>query len=511
MRVDELSRIVINGVDEFGRIVVDGISGFGRIVFPLAPPPTALVTISGIAVTLKKHSLMVDTRIEERSIAHFTVEDSASVLSFQRGEYVMIYDTAGQSIFGGFISNPEQERMSPDGGLWHPIRCMDNHYLADKRRMAESYTGQTCGFIVNDIYNNYLAEEGVAIGSIEAGPILIEAIFNYVSVSEALDALAEKAGKIWYIDEIRNLYFVDRDTIPAPWDADGDDMLKGSAMVSGENPLYRNRQYVRGGRDITGPQVETFAGDGSNVAFAVGYPINSVPTVTLVGVPQTIGIKGIDTTSQCYWSKGDPIVVFAAAPALAAAVVISYVGQYDVLVLVTDENEITAQKTIEGAFTTGYVDDVTDETKLDDKDAMFDSGKAKLAKYSVSGKRLHYKTLRLGLRPGQIQSITYPAFGLAAEEMLIESVSFGALLTETVHEITAIQGPEMGSWAQYFKRLASQKDEIMEKLNVGSQQILIILVSKAETWEWTESITTTVYACPVVALTLHPGLTLYPC
>ena len=172
---------------------------------------------------------------------------------------------------------------------------------------------------------------------------------------------------------------------------------------------------------------------------------------------------------------------------------------------------ISSQKTIEGDMTTGFVDDIADEPKLDDKDAAFDAGEAKLDKFGVDAKRFHYATLRSGLRPGQMQPITYPTFGFDAEEMLIESVTFRGLVTEVVHEITAIQGPEMGSWAQYFKRLASQKDEVFEKLNVGGDQILIILVSKAETWEWFESIATAPYACPVVALNLYLGLTLYPC
>lgn len=461
--------------------------------------PSMAVVMQNEIQDIVKGSILVDTRIEERSVASFTVEDVAEAQSYQRGEPVAIYDTADERIFGGFIANPEQQRMAPAGGLYHPIQCMDNHYLADKRRIAVSYTGQTCGFIVTDIHTKYLADEGVGIGNIEIGPILIEAVFNYVRASDALDALAEKAGKIWYIDEINDLYFVNRDITAAPWSATGFDMIKGSTKMSGGNPMYRNRQYVRGGRDITGPQIETFTGDGVTVAFTVGYSINSVPTVTVGGAPQTVGIKGIDDTTNCYWSKGDPTIVFDAGSIPGAvAVVITYIGQYDILVLVTDEDEIDAQKAIEGDTTTGFVDDIADETKLDDKDAMFESGEAKLDKYGVNRRKLHYDTIRLGLRPGQIQSITYSPFGLVAEEMLIESVKFRGLVKDTVHEITAIQGSEEGSWARYFERLGSQKDEIMDRLNVGTDQLLIILITRAETWEWSESITTTPFACTAV-------------
>ncbi len=504
-------------------------------VFPIdfdERPDSMYVIFRDDLPEVKKGSILVDTRIEERSTASFTIKSPVIAkvgftypfpivfdnwLYPQRGEPVEIFDTEEARVFSGFISSSDGFRIAPTGGFYTDIQCMDNHYLADKRRVAESYTSKTCGFIVTDIYNKYLAVEGVGIGSIEAGPTLIEAVFNYVRTSDAYDALAEKAGKIWYIDEDKNLYFVDRDVTPALWSATGADMIKGSSRLSGGNPMYRNRQYIRGGRDITGLQTETFSGDNVTLAFTVGYPINSTPVVTVDGGNQAVGIKGIDDAvtppvKDCYWSKGDAVIVFdtASKPGVGVDnIVIKYYGQYDILVLATDEGEIATQKAIEG--TTGFVDDIADEPKLDDKEAAFDSGEAKLAKYGVDAIRFHYDTLGTGLRAGQTQVITYSAFGLDAEEMLIESVRFRGMGTELLHQVTAIQGPEMGSWAQYFKRLASQKEEVFDKLNVGSVQVLIILVKRAETWDWEEAITTAPYACPVVALDLWPTLTLYPC
>jgi len=481
-------------------------------VFPMlfdAPPDTMHVVLQEDRPSIIKGSISVDTRIEERSTASFVIEDKEGILTYRRGEPVEIFDTEENRIFSGFISTPEQKRMAPDGGLYHPIQCTDNHYLADKRRVALSYTGQTCGFMVADIHAQYLVLEGVGIGSIEAGPVVIEAVFNYVRASDALDALAVKAGKIWYIDENKQLWFVDRDVTPAPFNITDDDLnkIKGSTRLSGGNPMYRNRQYIRGGRDVTGVQVETFTGDGVRESFTVGYPINSVPTVTVNVVVQTVGIKGIDEAFNCYWSKGDPVIVFDAGSIPGAvAVVITYVGQYDILALATNEVEINAQKAIEGDTTTGFVDDIADEPKLDDHEAAFDSAQSLLAKYGVNAARYNYSTLTLGLRPGQIQTITDSAYGLVAEEMLIESVRFNGMGRELLHDIVAIQGPDMGSWAQYFKRLASQKDEVMEKLNVGSDQILIILVLEKDIWEWAELVTTTPFACTVVDGVLCGGV-----
>ena len=64
-----------------------------------------------------------------------------------------------------------------------------------------------------------------------------------------------------------------------------------------------------------------------------------------------------------------------------------------------------------------------------------------------------------------------------------------------VYTVVAITGPDNGSWQDYFKGLASQKQEIFDRLNVGSDQILIILVGSSETWGWNESVVENILAC----------------
>jgi len=458
--------------------------------------PSIQVVINDEIPDLVKSSPVIEQRIEERSIARFTTVDLAGTETYQRGQGVEMYDTADELIFGGVIDNPETVIVAPSGELYHPISCVDYHYFADKRLVAESYQNKTCGFIVEDIFDKYLAEEGVTIDNIELGATLVEAIFNYVRVTDAYDALAEKSGKIWYIDENKALYFQNRDTAPAPWTLDGvvNRPAKGSARLSGANPRYRNRQYIRGGRATTTPQTETFAGDIKTVAFTVGYPIVEEPVVTVNAVVQTIGIKGIDEAKQCYWSKGDPTVTLATFPG-AVDVVVVYKGEYDILALVQDEDEIASQLAIEGAGT-GYVEDIADEPTLNEKEAVLDSGRAKLARFGIAGQRFIYQTIRSGLKPGQLQPVSYAPFSLTGD-MLIEAVTTRANAGNLTYDITAIQGPESGSWADLFKALFRMKQEVVERLNVGSSQILIILVQRSENWKWTESDTETVWACPI--------------
>jgi len=444
--------------------------------------------------------------------------DTLGTASYQKGQAVLIYDPNDVLIFGGVIDNPETIRVAPSGELLHPISCADYHYFADKRLVAASYEDKTCGFIVDDIFDNYLDDEGVTIGNIDLGATLVQAVFNYVRVTDAYDALAEKAGFIWFIDENKKLYFQARDTTAAPWTLTGDDVTKHSGVLSGANPMYRNRQYIRGGKGTTVLQTETFLGEDNppndvRYAFTVGYPIVKIPTVTVADrVPegQDVGIKGIDVAEDCYWSKGDATIVFEVAPEDGKLVTIEYYGEYNLLGLATDAPAIAALQAIEGAGT-GYVDDIADEPKLTDSDAVLDSGQAKLAKYAVNAQRLNFSTVRTGLKPGQLLTVNYPSLGLAGD-MLIESVTTRVHTGNLSYDVEAIVGAEQRGWTEYFKSLSKMKQEVIDFLNVGSEEILIILAEDDGVVEVEGDISGTfITQCLYPAADLYPEATHYPC
>lgn len=462
------------------------------------------VEIDSVAVEIVKGSLVISNRIEERSTAEFTVVDLLSVLSFQQGQEVQIYDPDVTLIFSGVVAVPDTIRISPSGELQHPIRCVDNHYFADKRLVAESYLGAPtikAKVIVEDLMTKYLTPEGITVGNIDDGADIVQAVFNYVRVSDCLDALAEKSGFTWFIDELKKLYFQGRDAQPAPWALDGiiNRAEKKSTKLTESNPLYRNRQYIRGGRGTTVEQTEVFVADGEQFAFTVGYPFERVPTSVTDSAlgAMTIGIKGLDVAKDCYWNKGDATLTFDVAPVADRTITIVYYGQYPIMALVEEPAEIARRLAIEGAGT-GYNDSIDEEPSLDEKEATLDAAQAKLAKYGVIGKRFVYRTTRSGLKPGQLQTITQPDYGIAAEEMLIEAVTIRSIRENLTYDVTVLQGPVLGSWSKLFQALAKMKQDVIDYyMSVGSTDLLIILVSATETWGWDESIAQIIHTCTV--------------
>ena len=506
------------------------------------------IEIVGAAIERQKDSLRIRNAIEERSTAHFTVVDRLGTAAYSKGQLVEIYKDSALE-FAGVVSTVNKYRIPSSPIFYHEIICADWHYLADKRLAAESYTNTRAGTIIADLRDKYLAAEGVTVGIIQIGATIEEMVINYAQVSQANLALAERSGYIWYIDKNKKLYFGDRVLTPArrtewimgrpvvlstdidwvmggpwvqlspfeistmataPFIVDARNIRRFSPNARIQAHQYRNRQYVRAGRDITSLQTENFTGDAATVAFPVGYPIVSEPTVTVAGVPQTIGLKGIDAAKQCYWSKSDPIVTFAAPPAGAVAIVMSYYGEYDILVVADAIAAIAARQAVEGG--TGLVEALDDEPSLTSKTAAFEAAQAKLAKFGIIGQVFHFETFQSGLESGQLLTVNYSEYGYNNTEMLIESIEMTEYAPDTpLYAVTAIEGPEKGDWSAFFGRLAHMKDEILDRLVIGKDQVLILLAAFEGEWEWSETVTETVYACPTPGLLVYPSLTMYPC
>jgi len=435
----------------------------------------------------------IQQRIEERSTASFGVRDLDFTEDIEQGEpVILMWD---DQTFTGFVESADIRMLLGKGGLIHHLQCKDNHYLADKRIAVASYESKTCGYVVNDLITNYLAAEGITAGTIQDGPTITEAIINYVTVADALNALAEKAGFIWYIDENKVLYFMARETVAASWELTSADVY-GDISITRSNPLYRNKQYVRGGKALTSQQVESRIGDSVATAFTMSYPLAKVPTITLDTVPQTVGIKGIDTGKDWYWSKGDAVISQDAegTPITPGQTLeVTYYGQFDLIAVSEDSAEIVRRASIEG--NSGIDEDIADEPTASSTDAVLELAAAKLYKYARDGKRFAFQTLRAGLKPGQLLTIDYPDIGIE-DDLLIESVSVVVDETHTIYNVVAIEGPELGSWTKFFAELAAKKLSV-DLVSVGSGSTLTVVTSPEDTTEWSEDVTPTVLSCPV--------------
>ena len=468
------------------------------------------VTINGNQVVFMDGSLSIDDAISERSTASFVVKTDTTV-HYSQGQPVEVYDDAENLIYAGVIDKPAEKQPPGTDFLLHSISCKDQHYLADKRILSKAYEETLAGDIVRDIITLKLVAEGIAVGTIQDGVTVEEAVFNYVPTTTALDVLAEKTGFIWYIDFDKRLHFISRSTHIAPWVVTGGDITKDVTVEHG-NSQYRNTQYIKGGTDITDPQTQTYKGDGKLTVFSTGFKIAKVPTIALNTVAQTVGIRGLDAGKQWYWSKGDNTISQdnAGTPIISTDTLsITYQGEFSVVVISKDEAQISNRQTIEQ--NSGINEDVEDEPSTTTRDAAFQSAAAKLQKYSVIGRRVKFRTRRIGLEAGQIATINLPDQGLDNAEMLIENIQISDQADILWHDVSAVEGPEQGSWTRMFQKLATRGQAFVIRENISEDQVLITLQTFSESVAWTENVLQSVFACPIPSTTLYPSATLYPC
>jgi hypothetical protein len=424
-------------------------------------------------------SLNISDEISGRSTAGFQLVDKTGTYHTSPGQAIEIYDNALNLIFGGMVEDPEEENPLGTNVLFLPVQCVDQQALADRWLVIETYDNQTCGFMVRDFITKYLAQEGVVAGTVQDGPTVSRAVFPYISVSKALDDLAEQAGFSWWISADKKLNFVSRDTFRAPWNVTDTSPIR-AVKVRTNKDQYRNRQYIRAGRDVTDPQQESFAGDGKRQTFVVGFGIAKVPTVTLNGVAQTVGIRGLDQGKQWYWSKSEKEITqeqSGIAITSADTLVVDYRGYFPILVVADSGSAISERKSVEGG--TGIYESIDDQASIDSATAALDIANGKLRKYARLSKELTFETDKAGLKAGQIINVTQSIHNINTAEFLVDKVSISEYKPDGSlrYQVHAVDGEALGGWTNFFKALANQGGNV----SIRENEVLVKLKSAADT------------------------------
>jgi hypothetical protein len=453
--------------------------------------------------------------VEDRSTADFTILDSSHAFFFEKGESVLIRDFNFQLIFGGFIEIASQSRISPDGIISWEISCTDNHYLADKRLVAKAFVAASTPTIsdcVMWLVDNILDDEGITVGEINCSTAIEAVSFDYVSVATALDDLANYGDCTWFIDMERKLYFIPRTTYPAAWNITETsgvmtNVLWDSFRVTSSNPEYRNQQFIRGGYSRTAVQTEISKGDGEKSSFPVGYKIAEVPTISVSinsapYVAKTVGIKGVDTGKDWYWSSNDQIIVQDVSGTRLTSndkLKVVYTGLYEVVTSSANYAEIIKRQTMEGTGT-GIVDSMKDDSLITTQQAGLDEANAILSHYADIGIKVEYLTILDDIEAGTIQHITSAIHGLD-DDFLISQVEKVAEFYDLTagsglikYRITAISGPVEDTWTKFFLKFRNAG-------NVGAMasSTSVVLILKSFTHQWQSTDTPNIWGCPVVS------------
>jgi hypothetical protein len=367
------------------------------------------------------------------------------------------------TIFAGTIDNVFE--ASPNNGitpaLAFKLQCVDYNQLCDRFLVAEAYEAHLAGdivkHIINDFINVTLPGEGVTYTNVQDGPTISKAVFNYISATQALDELAEISGFSWWIDYDKDMHFCSRLTNAAPFSLTDTSGNFRNLAIRRTRQDYRNKQYFRGGQDISSALTETFLGDGETVTFSLTLPCAKVPTNINIdgGAPKSIGIRQVESGKDWYWSEGErEITQDSGGVKLTSANVLSvtYQGYFPVIVESFNESAIAERKAVEGG--TGIYEHAVTDTSINTSDAVQERAEALVRKYGEIPETVEFETDNDGLKAGQLINITNTIHNLNAA-YLIQRVTINDITANILrYQITTLSGEYLGGWVDFFKGLA---------------------------------------------------------
>lgn len=436
------------------------------IVLSLGSPGGSFIRIEG---------LQMEWNLNQRAKCSFEVIYPGAASSYytpRPGHQVEILDFDNTTIlFSGSIEQVDDMLLWSSGSNKLQTRCtaVGWEQIADRFLTSNSahqtYTGQTLKAIVEDLVATYLAADGVTATGLPTGPTIDRTVFSYVRVSDAFNELSKLTGYWWRMTNSRNVEFY----LPSAAAASGLSITSssanhvGSVRVRRDRSSYRNKQYLANVVVTTGSRTETFKGDGAQRTFVLGYEGYSVPTITLNGGAQTVGIRDLDTGKDWYWSKGSADLVQDTGGAVLTSsdtLSVAYTGQYEMIRAVTDSAEVTDRASIEGG--SGVYEWITgDGVSMNTAAAADAFAQALIDRNAPIPSIVTIETDTTGVRPGAYVPITLADLGLSGN-FFVRRVSAAILAgsggSRLRYTIEASSNEPEEAWSAAFGAKAPARD-----------------------------------------------------
>lgn len=346
----------------------------------------------------------------------------------------------GTRIFGGAIVRIT-ETVEATKKLVYQIECVDySHYL--KRRLAtERYENTTVAAIVADLITNYTSDGFTTANATSTLPI--ESIsFNRLSVAECLQKLADAVSYVWYVDYDKDIHFFPRNGEHAPFDLSdtAGKHIYDSLEIVEDLTQVRNSILVQGGEEISAtPRTEYHSGDGTRVQFSLTNKFSSKPTVTVGGVPQTVGTEYLDDDASfdVMWNFNEKYLRFTAGNTPASGTNnIATTGDYLFPIVVSVPSP--SSQVVYGTYQFA----ITDKSIRSQAEAIA-RAQAELTSFANTLYEGRFRTYEDGLRSGQV--------------ITIASSQRGRTINVLIQSVTASMRDPLGNQLEYMVRFATLK------------------------------------------------------
>jgi hypothetical protein len=441
----------------------------------------------------------ITTDIEYKTTFSCTVTDLETLDQIYKGDECKFYDKDDNVLFDGFVKS--EEKYNPDKtnqNIYHLIQCVCWCKLSSRRLVAAVVTNDTVENIIEDEILPILVEEGVAntAAYIDCPVTITRVKFPYITCEKALNQLKDLLyGYTWYISDVtKRLYFY----------YTGDNVLGVTLNDTYQHTyfrqhshmnVYRNTQYIRGGKARTSTQTNETPSpspDGNIRTYTTRYPIAEEPTVetNLAGagwVTKTCGVNGIDAegTHDFYFTYNSPHVVQDSGGVILGAaddIRITYIGLRDIFIKVDEPEQIGRRLEVEDQGQSGIYENMCYEPDIDEKDQGIDFGKGLLRKYGDIADKVIFKTEQDAFRWsfGKLVKIEKDSWDINEFFYITRVTTTQKDQTHAEYTITALDGAAVGGWEQYFSNLLNRDKEY----TINDSEVLVLLNSQNQRIDW---------------------------
>lgn len=370
-------------------------------------------------------SFSIEDNVDEQSnLCVFKIQKhTGQTYSPTVGEEVEVFDDS-EKIFGGKILSITN---SIEGDIAnYSIVCKDYTADLDRLLVTDSFTGTTVGAIIEYIIDNYTT--GITYANVACTVAVTKIVFNKMQISKCFSELASLVNYNWYIDYEKDVHFFAKNSEASPFNITNTstDIIADSLQLENDLSQLRNVVIIRGGDKVaTNTRDKTHTGDGVQKTFNTDYQFASLPTVTVNGVAQTVGVENLDSEDDfdCIWDYNQKYVRFKTAPADTLPIVLTGNPLIPIIAQVEDLASVSTYGRFEFAK--------TDKTIKSSEEAKL-YGEAQLNAYGKSIREGGFRTYSSGLKSGQTITITLSEIGVA-DSFIIQRVTL-SMVTRTMGE-----------------------------------------------------------------------------
>lgn len=301
------------------------------------------------------------------------------------GDVVEFLTDDDQKMFFGVLGIPKTPSYSsPFEQRLYSLNCLNGNSILQRRLANVSYSNKTMTEIVLDLYDRYIAPEGITLGTVSEIDTPTFEVYNCknMNLMSVMNELAGYISGIWQVTDDKVFNFVKVDDFPhCSKELNIDNAPFGKLQRTDTSRDMRTNQIIDGAVITTDPQVEDYEVTEDWTGFDTVFPIIQKPTMYVDGeeVPSDqIGERGIDDDDPnilFYWSYNSTSVSLnsqytgAMSVQEGDTVTIVYVGLAPVRYEV--RNPIKIQEIADRTGLSGIIDNLyTDETIVTRNDAM---------------------------------------------------------------------------------------------------------------------------------------------